>query len=121
MEDSLTERFVYICSPYRADTEEEWAWNIQVAEALCKFAIRKKKVPIAPHLYFPQFLDDSDAEQRELGMAMGLAMLEDCSEVWVSGDRISEGMAVEIARANELEIPIRIKHVFKGGTPSECF
>lgn len=45
---------VYICSPYRGDTET----NIRKAQQYCKQAIKENHIPIAPHLYFPQILDD---------------------------------------------------------------
>lgn len=44
--------------------------------------------PFAPHLFFPQFLDDEIPEERELGMFMAIIMLTKCAELWVFGDRI---------------------------------
>lgn len=56
-------------------------------------------IPIAPHLLFPQFLDDNKPKERELGLFFGNAILSKCAEMWVFGDRISEGMEAEIKRA----------------------
>lgn len=64
-------------------------------------------LPIAPHLIFPQFLDDKVPSQRELGIQMGLELLADCRQLLYFGDRITPGMAREIARARELGIPVQ--------------
>lgn len=62
---------------------------------------------MAPHLYFTAILDDDQKEERERGIQMGLAWLEEATEVWVFGDRITKGMALEIERAKELSKPVR--------------
>ena len=59
----------------------------------------------APHLWLPQFL--SEETERELAISMDLLLLERCDELWVCGDEISEGMAREIARAEQVGIPTR--------------
>jgi hypothetical protein len=62
---------------------------------------------LAPHLLFPQFLDEFDPEQRERGLAFGIALLDKCDELWVCGDVISRGMAAEIEEAKNIGIPIK--------------
>ena len=64
-------------------------------------------VPYAPHLYFPRFLSESDPDEREMGIIMGLAWLLRCDEVWVCGIRISEGMGREITQAKEWGKPLK--------------
>ena len=86
---------VYICSPYAGDVES----NIAAARRYSRFAVEAGYIPIAPHLLFPQFLDDSNPKERELGLFFGNAILSKCAEMWVFGDRISEGMEAEIKRA----------------------
>ena len=86
---------VYICSPYRGNTNE----NIENARKYSRFAVIHHSIPIAPHLLFPQFLDDADPDERELGIFFGNAIMSKCSEVWVFGSRISAGMQAEIRRA----------------------
>ena len=54
--------------------------------------------PVQP-LLFPQFLDDNNSKERELGLFFGNALLSKCVEMWVFGDRISNGMEAEIKRA----------------------
>ena len=73
----------------------------------CHFAVQKDCIPIASHLFFPQFMDDNDAKQRDLGLYMATVLLTKCSEVWVFGRRISSGMAAEIYKAETRGMPIR--------------
>ena len=63
--------------------------------------------PVAPHLIYPQILDDTIPAQRELGLTLGYHLLAACSEMWVCGERISDGMAKEIHHAERLGINIR--------------
>ena len=86
---------VYICSPYAGEIEK----NVTAAKRYSRFAVEKGYIPIAPHLLFPQFMNDEDPTERELGLFFGNAIMSKCSEVWVFGDRISNGMAAEIKRA----------------------
>lgn len=86
---------VYICSPYAGDTES----NIKAAQKYSRFAVNKGYIPIAPHLLFPQFMNDADPTERKLGLFFGNALMSKCSEVWVFGERISAGMEAEIKRA----------------------
>ena len=94
---------VFIASPYAGDVES----NIRKARDYCSFAVKSGYIPFAPHLLFPQFLDDTVPEQRNLGLFMGKVFLDSCKEVWVFGDVISSGMEEEICRANHRGIPIR--------------
>jgi len=96
-------KFVYICSPLRGDMER----NIRRANGYCRFAAKQLVVPIAPHVMFTGFLDDTIGEDRETGINMGLELLKMCAEVWVFGERFSEGMLAEIKEAVELGIPVR--------------
>lgn len=86
---------VYICSPFAGDIEK----NVAAARANSCFAVEQGYIPIAPHLLFPQFLNDTDQKERELGLFFGNAIMSKCSEVWVFGCHISSGMEAEIKRA----------------------
>ena len=86
---------VYICSPYAGDIEE----NVKAARVYSRFAVDKGFIPVAPHLLFPQFLDDTNPQERELGLFFGNALMSKCSEVWGFGSVISPGMQTEIKRA----------------------
>ena len=86
---------VFICSPYRGDVER----NLKAARKHARMAAIIGYCPLAPHLMFPQFLNDSDPKERSLGLFFGNALMSKCSEVWVFGSRISSGMEAEIKRA----------------------
>ena len=86
---------VYICSPYAGDVET----NVQKARRYCRFAVDKGYIPIAPHLLFTQFLNDDSPKERQLGIFFGNVVMSKCSEVWVFGEHISNGMEAEIKRA----------------------
>lgn len=86
---------VYICSPYAGDINK----NVEAARRYSRFAVDSGYIPIAPHLLFPQFLNDADPNERELGLLFGNALMSKCAEVWVFGNTISPGMAAEIKRA----------------------
>lgn len=94
---------VYICSPYAGDI----GWNVQNALRYCRFAMKQKCLPLAPHLYFTRFLDDANEEQRAEGLFMGYILMTKCAEVWVFGDYISRGMASEINSAERRGMRIR--------------
>ena len=86
---------VYICSPYSGDVEN----NTTAARRYSRFAVEQGYIPIAPHLLFPQFLNDDNYRERQLGLFFGNAIMSKCSEVWVFGDTITSGMEGEIQRA----------------------
>ncbi|MCH3914703.1 MAG: DUF4406 domain-containing protein [Acidaminococcaceae bacterium] len=92
---------VYICSPFSGDEQG----NAKKARKYCRFALEQKTIPIAPHLFFPQFMDDG--EERELAMRMNLVLLTKCSELWVFGSTVSPGMETEIAKAEKRSMKIR--------------
>jgi hypothetical protein len=94
---------VFICSPFAGDTER----NVERARRYCRFAVSSGYIPIAPHVYFPQFMDDDDQEQRDLGLFMGMVLMSRCKELWVFGSTVSRGMAVEIEKATQRGVPIR--------------
>lgn len=96
-------KVVFICSPFAGDIE----LNTDRARRYGRFAITKNTVPFIPHLLYPQLLDEHDSEERCLGISMGIRLLSLCHELWVFGDRISSGMAVEIKKAKALKIPIK--------------
>ena len=94
---------VYICSPYSGDVEA----NVAAARRYSRFAVDKGYIPIAPHLLYPQFLNDDDEQERELGLFFGNALMSKCAEVWVFGSRISAGMEAEIKRAKWKDYRLR--------------
>ena len=94
---------VYIASPYRGDIER----NTDLARKAGRFAAMCGKVPVIPHLVFPQFLDDTNPEERVLGITLGVELLKACDELWLIGGTITKGMRHELGIAKELHIPVR--------------
>lgn len=94
---------VYICSPYSGDVDA----NIKKAQEFCRFAVDKGHIPLAPHLMYPQFMNDNDPAERDLAMFFDIILLGKCQEVWVLGDIISKGMSMEIDKAKKRRQPVR--------------
>ena len=110
-------KLVYICSPYRGDYEK----NAERAVGYAASAFAMGYIPIAPHIYFPQFLSDDVPGEREAALEAGLQLLLACSEIWVFGiEKPSEGMRLEMDLAAKRGIPIRdgVKILAKRGSES---
>ncbi len=105
---------VYICSPFRPISTDpilaanELIDNLRLAKDACTFAAIRGCEPIAPHLYYPQFLNDDDKYERALGMELGIKALRSCDELWIISPRISFGMSTEIKTAKQLGIPVLV-------------
>lgn len=94
---------VYVCSPYAGDVET----NVKNARAYSRFAVDENAIPVTPHLLYPQFMDDSNEDEREMAMHFNYVLLGKCTEVWVFGGVISRGMAHEISVAKKRRMKIR--------------
>lgn len=91
---------VYICSAYSGDVEG----NTEKARRYSRFAVDAGKIPIAPHLLLPQFMEEES--ERELAMFMDIAILSKCRELWVFG-KPTAGMLKEIAYAERKQMTIK--------------
>ena len=91
---------VYICSAYSGDVEG----NTEKARRYSRFAVDAGKIPIAPHLLLPQFMEEES--ERELAMFMDIAILSKCRELWVFGQPTA-GMLNEIAYAERKQMTIK--------------
>jgi hypothetical protein len=102
---------IYVCSPLKANpftgTLEQ---NVKNARDYSRRVVMENSdyLPVCPHIYFSQFIDDNIAEEREIGLKYGLEMLSECSEMWVFGEYQSTGMTGEIKKASELGIPVKM-------------
>lgn len=97
-------KMVFICSPFRGNEKE----NVAKAKFYARVAIGIGAIPIVPHLYFPQFLDEKKAAERMDGIEMGLELMDCCDEVWVYGFNITQGMEFELDHARETKVPVRL-------------
>ncbi|GFH40255.1 DUF4406 domain-containing protein [Pseudolactococcus insecticola] len=84
---------VFISSPFSGDVES----NIVKARKYCRFAVDNGYIPVAPHLLYPQFMNEKN--ERDSALHMGIVLLGKCEEVWVFGDTLSEGMLQEVLQA----------------------
>lgn len=110
---------VYICSRYRADEKHTVEGNIHRTLFACTIALEKGYAPLAPHLIYPNCLDDYDPQERAVGLAASQAWIPVCDELWQWGASISEGMAAEIKLAKELGIPVKVFNSI--GVPKEMW
>ena len=92
---------VFICSPMKGDVEK----NLKLAKFAARGLIGSGYIPIAPHLYFPQFLDDNDQYERIKGIKMGVELMKECDRMWIIGTTITNGMEYEINEAKKAKVP----------------
>ena len=89
---------VYIISRYSAKTWHERRFNKEVTKYYCRRIAEAGKRPVAPHLFYTQFMDDDDPKARRLGRDFAIKDLDECDSfllVIVDGV-ISSGMCGEI-------------------------
>lgn len=101
---------VYICAPYSGDKEG----NVKKAVNYAEFAYKNGAIPVTPHLLFP-FMDDENIRQRRDALFMDIILLGKCQEVWVFGDKVTEGMnkEIQIARKRKRVIKYFINEVLE--------
>lgn len=94
----MQNKLCYICSPYRGDIER----NTEYARKLTRIVLDCGYVPITPHLYLTQILNEEDPEQRKKGLEAGAELLKNCKYIFI-GSRygLSKGMLKEIEIAIE--------------------
>lgn len=95
---------VYICSPYSCGNLNE---NIEKARKYSHFAVDNHCLPITPHIYFTQFMNDNIPEERDIAIFMNWVLMSKCEQLWVFGDNISTGMKTEIDSAKRKHMKIR--------------
>lgn len=109
-------KLVYICSRYKPDEEHSVEFHRAVAATACRVVISENMecMPIAPHLYFPNFMNDEEPVERRLALTYGKHILKQCQvmKVIVVDGIISEGMKEEIELAEGL-MPINYFYATK--------
>lgn len=98
---------VYIATPYRADTKEQFEKQLAYTKSIAKSEVLKGNDVIVPHLYYPSFLDDNDEFERTLGMKSAVDLMLRCDEILV-GIKYgkSSGVLNEIKHAEEHNIKV---------------
>lgn len=123
MKNTFTRPLIYICSPLRPVSSTnptlELSANLRLARDACTLACYRGCIPIAPHLYFPQFLDDNDPSQRALGMSIGIQTIKHCDALWIVSKRISVGMSAEIKEAKKASVKVLVFTARDSGSTKE--
>lgn len=86
--------------------------NVRYARACLRDALLRGEAPLASHLLYtqPGVLDDDRPEERQLGVAAGLAWLDGAQATVVYTDRgISAGMHHGIRRAGDYGRPVEMR------------
>lgn len=94
-------RLIYVASPYAARDGYTISENRLLAIKMCREVIRRGEIPVAPHLYFPQFLDDDDERDRLRGTSLALKALDVCDEFWYVLENAESMVAQEFLHAKD--------------------
>lgn len=104
---SKIKKTVFIAHPISGDVKG----NMKKVLNICKQVHTQEIIPYAPYLAALQYLNDEVVEDRSLGIEANLECLHRkfIDELWLFGNKISEGMEQEILLAKKLGIPIIAK------------
>jgi hypothetical protein len=100
----------FVSSKYKCDIEA----NVLMAREYTKIAIEKGFIPITPHLYLPDVLDDNDPKQREQALQICLGLVISCDVFMLCGDMPEDSFMVEehkqALRCGKLIMRVSITH-----------
>lgn len=87
-------KIVYMAHPVRGDV----SGNLAAARRWVKWIEDNNHdiAVVANWIIECEIYDDGNVEERARGIERNLAVIERCDEVWLVGERISEGMAAEL-------------------------
>lgn len=109
LERNTGKKNVYICSPLKADDTQGVMENMQNAKEYMFYVYSNLGLAAhAPHAYLPTVLNDNVPSERVMALQVGLKVLDHCDEIFVCGNRISNGMKGEILYAAEHDKDIRV-------------
>lgn len=100
-------KIVYIAHAVAGDVENNLADLRRILRRInleCPYTV----IPIAPYYADVVSLDDTDPNERKRGIHNDTTLIKSgcISEIWLTGDRISNGMQSEINLAKTLNIPV---------------
>ena len=102
---------VYIAHALSGD----WRGGVLAAKAYAFAAAKAGHLPVAPYVLMDGILDDTDPEERALGMRLDIDQLRACDEIWLCGERLSPGMLAELDVAVECGLTVmRLARVPEG-------
>lgn len=105
---------IFVCSPYRAMSKEpataksQLAANIERAKMACRMLAKLGYLPLAPHLYFTQFLEMAMHGNGRKEWCWGWSGWHRQTNCGLLGDEITDGMSQEISAAKEMNKPVRM-------------
>jgi len=106
---------VVVESPYAGDVEE----NVEYAILACIDCLNRGESPYASHLFFTQFLDDTNPGERKAGIEAGFAWGDVASKTVVYADNgVSDGMKAGITRARQAGQEIEYRLIY-ANTPKD--
>lgn len=97
--------YIYISSPYETDDDEDALFYSRLIMAACRECMKEcGNVPVAPHMYFPMFLDNCLESEKKASLTVSKRLLEACSGIvaFVIDDYISDRMREELELAAAL-------------------
>lgn len=99
----MNKKIAYICHPWRGSNGDK-----TLTKAICfHLATKSDIIPMSTGILFNSFLDDNDSIQRRVGIEAGLEVMKKCDVIYAyTKHGISDGMKEELAKAEELNIPI---------------
>lgn len=98
---------IYICSRFSANTKEQFNLQLDLTKSISKKVVLAGHEVIVPHLYYPQFLDDNDEQDRLIGTQSAIKLLDVCDALFVAIElKVSKGMEAEIKAAKQKQISI---------------
>lgn len=105
---------VVVESPYAGDVDK----NTAFAQNVCRWCVEEGYNPYASHLFFTQFLDDNDPDERATGIACGLEWGKNADRVVVAlrpGEDMSRGMARGVDAHVERGAEVRVGRFTQDG------
>ena len=102
---------IVVVSPYSGKTVLHKVY----LQTCIDYVIEKGHAPFAGHYIYPNFLNDEEEEQRELGMKLGWAWGIVANECWVFADYgISAGMKKDVEYYTKLCPDMPVKYISLG-------
>ena len=101
---------VYICSPLSAPTEQEMGRNMHAAREYAHEICSELGCKVfAPHAWLPELLDDTVPAERKLALQFGIKILKLCNTLIICHPTVTDGMAKEIAFAQQHGLAIFVR------------
>lgn len=93
-------------------TPEEYARNTRYLNRALLDCLRRGESPYASHRFFPGLLDDTDPEERKLGIAAGMVWAGAAQLAAIYADHgVNESMNKAIKKHEENGIPVELRYI----------